>query len=219
MIAKQPVFGIDYIAGETLFTHADRSVITEGISYFEHLGEATNFGKLIGQKNAEPGHVVWVISEKEGFESYVGGVQKCRLQKYFDDPHCIVVSRTPKDIDDAALQQGYRYAVSRLGHPYDYTGIIGKAIDILTPIESVFPFIRKWPVPLHWPGSAFCSALVADIHKHTDRYAKENIFKKWHVTRISPSIWWNEFCWEPISYEGRLYGHAGVRFSLRRVAA
>ncbi len=196
--------------------HTDDSMLSDGISFFESMEESTGFGKLVGIDGKEPGHVVYVVGEGKGLEATVEGIVPSNLSKFFDNKHCLVIRRTPNGVDMTAIQQGFKYGVSLLGNPYDYSGIFGKLVDILTPLEGIFPFIRRWPVPLHWPGARFCSAYVADIYKHTDRYAGEPIFKKWNITRISPSVLWEEFQWEPINYDVGILRNICTKFTLRR---
>ena len=194
MLTKQPLWLKDYGPGWVGFTFNDDAGISRGISFFQSLEEKTDFGQRIGKPGAEPSHVFFVINERETIEANVGGIQVHNLSEYINDPSCRLIFRRPLVMEDT-VYEAFTYIKSLEGNPYEYVGLVGKALSIVLPFERLFPAIRRLPVPLHVPGARYCSATYADGFKHTLECGDWPIYQKWHVTRISPSILWNEFKW------------------------
>lgn len=201
MIYVEPTHD-DLMPGTIMFIRKKNDLLSGVISWFENLAEASDFGEQIGDPDAEPSHTVRIIDDNLNIhESSVWGPQIAPLSKYLDDSRYQIVCRRPLGLTDAAVKQANEYGNSLIGKtPYDWTGLIGHAVQILSPFDNWFPFIRKWPVPLHLMGE-YCSAFNMDEYKHTDLYKDLPMFKIWHVTRLSPSLAWNLFPWESFRYE------------------
>lgn len=200
MIYVQPTER-DLKPGTVIFMRKKSNVLSGVISWFQSLDEASTFGEQIGDPDAEPSHTALIRDAETIHESSVGGVQISSLGKYLNDSGYQIVCRRPYGLTDEAVKQAIAYGDSLVGkQPYDYSGLIGHALQIISPLDNWFPFIRKWPVPLHLFGR-YCSAFNMDELKHTDLYKNEALFKIWHITRISPSLMWNLFPWEPFRLE------------------
>ena len=206
----QPVYGKHYAPGFSAFSLHDASALSTGISWLEKIEEVTSFIQEIqkhtfsphfsetGLEHA-PSHVFKVVDEKTGIESAEKGVEYFDLQERINDPHLRIVFREPQRLNDLAVRQMLEYGAKLEGQekPYDYSGLLGAAIRILSPLNKLFPVLNKLPNPLSI-GGLYCSAFVADCLKHTDEYRNEKIFKQFHVTRISPVLLWYCFPWKEL---------------------
>jgi len=195
MIHVKPVWGLDYKPGTVLFLKNEDNLISRGIAWFENIQEAASF---------KASHVAFVVDEYTGLESSAHGIQSFKLSKYFDDKSMTVVCRQLEGLDELAFQQAFDYGHSIIGKPYDYIGlIIGFPLMILSPLDEIFPILRKLPLFGSYFGARVCSSFVADQWKHTERYKILSVFKKWHVTKISPNVLWVRFPWVPFSFMTR----------------
>jgi len=211
MKAVRPVYMQDYAPGFSMFTTYSGNVLSEGISWLEHIQEAVVFIQRLAI-NAEKfsdsalgkpaSHVLMVVDEYTGIESSDKGVEFCELAKFFDNPRVQVVCREPQGLDEQAVRQMLDYAIKLEGkeQPYDYTGLLGALIRFISPVNKLLPMFNRLPNPLSI-GGLYCSAFDADCKKHTDRYSSTDIFKKYHVTRIDPVLWWYLFPWKPLRFD------------------
>lgn len=186
----------DYRPGSVLFLKGS-GILSDAISTMEGLQERSDFGKLIGEDGAEPSHVALVISETMGIEASVNGVQPFFLSKYLDDPSEKWIFKTPAELDEVTYLEGVNYAMKIVGTPYDFPGLLlGFPVVIMSHLENIFPFLKRWPLPFHLPGSHVCDTFVADVWSRTKKYQNEKIFKEWNIERISPAVFLNEFPWD-----------------------
>lgn len=213
MYQVKPIYGKHYAPGYTGFSMHDSAGLSKGISWFQKIEEVVSFVEEIRKQiysprfedtllKQPPSHVFKVIDEFSGIESSDKGVEYFNLQERIDDPHLRIVFREPQRLDDTATRQMFRYAakLEREEKPYDYTGLVGAAIRILSPLNKILPILNKLPNPLSFNG-LYCSAFDADCNKHTDQYRREKIYRQYHVTRIDPVIWWYLFPWKPLKIE------------------
>ena len=210
MFQKQPIYGKDYSPGFSAFTMYDASGLSDGISWIQKIEEAVSFITEVRKQTYSPrfeqtelkqapSHVFKVIDKETGIESAEKGVEYFDLQARIYDPHLRIVFREPERLNGMAAEQMFAYGakLEAKEKPYDYTGLVGAVIRIFSPLNKIFPIINRLPNPLSL-GGLYCSAFDADCNKHTDEYRKEEIFKKFHVTRIDPMIWWYCFPWKPL---------------------
>lgn len=196
----QPIYGEHFGPGYIGFTNST-SAISEGITWFSSAEEAIAFEEDLPKEFEEgASHTFVAVSKMFGIESSVGGVKTFPLSKYIDDPHVQLVFRKPLVLDEIVIAELIARMVwlEQQKTPYDYTGLVGYVLKILSPLDNLLPFINKLPAPLHWPGGLFCSAAVSDGFKHTQEYADLPLFRKFHVSRISPNMFWNRFPWKPL---------------------
>lgn len=205
-----PVYGRHYAPGYSGFSYYDASGLSAGISWMGSLEEAISFIEEI-RKNIyspdfkdtdlkrPPSHVFKVVDKDTGIESAGKGVEYFDLQKRIADRHLRIVFREPQRLNDHAVYQMLKRGaeLEKMEKPYDHTGILGAAIRIVSPLNKLFPVINRLPNPLSIYG-LYCSAADADMNKHVDEYRPEKIFKKYHITRIDPVLWWYCFCWKPL---------------------
>lgn len=192
------IYGHDYAPGYDLFTRQIDNFVSNGISWFESLEEQADF---------YPSHTLKVLNETIGIESSTGGVQWCNLSSYFDDPKIQVVCREPVDLDYPTYLEMYEAANKIKNHErqwydplryvlgkhmgYDYTGLAGAALRITFKLEHLLPFLKKLPVPFHMPGTYYCSALISWLNKQAKKYRNISLYRKYHVTRITPAMLFN----------------------------
>lgn len=199
MYSLQPKYGKHYAPGYDLYTYDRSSFISKGIVWFESVQEVIQYASLL--KTNGLSHEVGVIDETQGIEDSVHGVQFCDLSKYLDDPNTLCVFREPIGLTDEAVAQKIAYLKSQLGVPYDYTGLGGFALSILLPIQNLFPFWRKLPLPFHTPNTHVCDTLQMDAWKHTDLYRDIPLFQQWNIQRITVNKAWNQFPYKPLKLE------------------
>jgi len=213
MYQVKPVYNKDYAPGFTGFSMHDSAGLSKGISWLQSIEEAVSFIEEIRKQTYSPrfsetelkqppSHVFKVINKTKGVESAEEGVEYFDLQERINDPHLRIVFREPQRLNVKAINQMFNYAeiLENREKPYDYTGLVGAAIRILSPLNKILPFLNKLPNPLSFNG-LYCSAFDADCNKHTDEYMKEKIYKRYHVTRIDPVIWWFMFPWKPLKID------------------
>jgi hypothetical protein len=179
-----PIYGVDYAPGYILFSRTDDSFVSKGIIWFENQWEASAF---------KPSHVMIVKDENTILEANSPEIKETNIHKYFDDEKIQVVCRRPVDLEDVTVKEVLTYAMSLEGRPYDFTGIMGFALMISGELSKYIKFLRKLPVPFHFPGSRVCSSYVSDALKHSKKYRNVKLFREWHITRIMPVMLLNEF--------------------------
>jgi len=195
-----PVYGQDFAPGYSVFTVTDNSFISDGIVWFQNLDESAKYAEILNIKGFS--HVLMVVNEHLGIEAAEKGVQFCELENYFENPHCHVVCREPQGIDEQIFLEAYNYGLELKGKTmYDFSGILGFAFTIISGLSNLIRPLRKLPIPLHIPGTRFCSAFVADCYKHTWLYKDIQLFKDYHVTRIHPHKLWNRFPYKPFRFD------------------
>lgn len=210
MFQRQPIYGKDYGPGFSAFTMYDASGLSKGISWIQKIEEAISFIEEVRKQTYSPrfeetelkqapSHVFKVIDKETGIESAEKGVEYFDLQARINDPHLRIVFREPERLNGMAVEQMFAYAakLEKEEKPYDYTGLVGAALRILSPLNKIFPIINRLPNPLSI-GGLYCSAFVAGCLRATDEYKNEKIFRRYHITRIDPMILWYLFCWKKL---------------------
>lgn len=196
-----PVWGQDYDRGFVGFSNCTSNLISKGITWFENLEESMNYGKDLLDGGIS--HVFFVWDKNYGIESAKDGVQFFNLQARIADPTLRVVFREPEVPHIfwiEYLAQLLKHAQSMEGTPYDYSGLVGYILKVISPLHHIIPAINKLPVPLNL-GGEFCSAYVADCQKHTEIFQSIQLFREYHVTRISPNMLWNRFPWKLLRFD------------------
>lgn len=214
----EPEYMVDYEPGFTGFSVYDDSGLSAGISWFQKIEELQIFLEMSGL-DIPPGtvkfsesplercasHVFMVVDKERGLESAEKGVEFFDLQQRIADPNYKIVFRKPQrlSVNSAGQMLNRGLYLEKIEEPYGYTDLVGKLIGMIDPLNKIpfwpFTLINKLPV-LFNVGGMYCSAFDADCKKHTTEYENEEIFKKYHVTRVSPVLWWYGFCWVPFKY-------------------
>jgi hypothetical protein len=188
----KPIYGQDYAPGYDLYTYNYGSGLSEGIVWFQSIDEVIAYSNLLKVRGFS--HVLSVVDEESGIEASEGGVARCQLSKYFNDPNELVVCREPLGLTDIATMEKNKFLMSKIGAEYDYTGLVlGFTAATIAQIQNIFPFWRKLPLPFHTNGAYVCSSLQADAWKHTQLYWHLKLFEDWNITRITPNKLWNNF--------------------------
>lgn len=193
-----PVWGQDYDRGFVGFSNCPGNILSKGITWFENLEESMKYGADLLDGGIS--HVFLVWSEEWGIESAEDGVKFFPLKARIDNPNLRIVFREPAKMGQMYLHQLLTAARAEEGRPYDYTGLVGYIFKVISPLHHIIPALNKLPVPLHVAGQ-FCSAYVSYCEKATDLYKDLQLFKDYHVTRISPNLLWNWFPWKPLRYD------------------
>ena len=193
-----PVWGKHIYRGYVGFSNCVGNLISEGITWFENLEESMKYGADLLDGGIS--HVFFVWDENWGIESAEKGVQFFALRARIADPDLRIVFRAPEKMDATYLHQLLTAARSKEGKPYDYTGLVGYILKVISPLHHIFPWLNKLPIPLNL-GGEFCSAYVSDCQKATDLYRGLMLFRDYHVTRISPNMLWNRFPWKPLHFD------------------
>lgn len=194
MRTVRPEYEKHYAPGYCLFVRNTQSFIGTGIIWFQSVADSDAW---ITQDPFIPTHTVLVVDERVGLESAARGIRPCRLDHYFDSPYSQVVIREPIGLHDSAASQAIDYGLTMVGRIYDFPGFVGKGLEILAGLSRWIKLLRKLPAPLHFPGARYCSAYTADCYKHTTEWQDIELFRQWHVTRITPRMLWNDFPFKP----------------------
>jgi len=176
-------FGDNYDIGWDMFERSPNNVVSDVIVDIEK-GD----GKLADWTGFSPSHTWKVISEDTGIEASTEGVSYFPLSKYFNDPSCEILSCHPAGIVTVTIQQmlavSAKLTSEHMG--YDYSGLIGDAIEGVLDLDSLIPVLKKIADPLNDSHDLFCSALVATINKATPQYANVKLFQDYIISKISP---------------------------------
>src|SRR5208337_1893655 len=125
-------YGEHYGPGWVMFEVSPKNAVSELIERIEK--EDSDFREYRG---FVPSHTWMVLDEHTGVEASEGGVRYFKLSKYFDDPTCQIVSYRPSGITVETIQQilGIAEQLTAEHRGYDYTGLIGDALEGLTRID------------------------------------------------------------------------------------
>jgi len=213
MMQFMPVYGKHYGPGYSGFSYYDGTIISPGISWLESVEEAQMFlFKLIEGYSPKfsdtylgrpASHSFKVVDETTLIESSGHGVEYSHdLQDRIADPRLRLIFRKPQRLNPIAVEQMLKYAaeMEKEEQPYDYTGLVGAGLKIISPFNKIIPALNLLPNPLSF-GGKYCTAFDADCSKHTDEYKNERIFRLNHVTRITPVVYWHNFPWKPLHYD------------------
>ena len=211
----QPIYGQDYAPGFSGFSYYEDNILSSGISWMETIEEAQLFLLKLNESYSPKfdktplgrpaSHGFRVVNKTTLIESSVNGVEYSHdLQERINDPRLRLVFREPRRLNELAISQMLAYGAKLEGQekPYDYTGLLGAALRIISPLSKLFPIFNRLPNPLSLNG-LYCTAFDADCSRHSEEYRDEKIFQDYHVTRIDPVIWWYNFPWKPLRFEDR----------------
>jgi len=130
-----------------------------------------------------------------GIEASTEGVAYFPLSKYLGDPSCEIWSCHPQGLTDESIQimlsLSGKLDGMKLG--YDYSGLIGDAIEGFSGIDRLLPWLNKVSDPLHDDHDLFCSALVSTLNAACPQYAKIPLYQNSTDTKISPEMSMYEF--------------------------
>lgn len=190
----KPIYGVNYGPGWNMFSKKPGDLISGIIADIEK----------IGALNLHPGwcpsHVWKVINETQGIEASTEGIAYFPLQKYFNDPGYQIISCRPNVMTDITVQQMLAIAdkLAKEGLGYDYSGLIGDAMEAFTFIDALIPELREVADPLHDSHDLFCSALVSTLDNGTKQYHNVPPFNNYTISKISPLILLRDFDYDRV---------------------
>ena len=185
-------YGNGYFDGDIMFEYQKGSVISEVIENVERIGELDFDSRWI------PSHTWVVTGQTTGVEASTEGVAKFPLGKYLDNLKCQVMVCRPPDITTITISQMLATAnlLASQGLDYDYSGLVGDALEAFTFLDQVIPALREVANPLHNQHALFCSALVATILNSTTQYHGFPPMDRNAVSKIGPDMLMRQFPFE-----------------------
>jgi hypothetical protein len=114
----EPVYGKNYGAGYVGFTYTGSNLISRGIAY------VTRWSRMHPIKVS---HALIVSGENECIEAHAqGGVRRAPLSTYFNDEHCQIFFRKPRNLTPELAARIIATAAAQLGCRYDLSLIAGQ---------------------------------------------------------------------------------------------
>jgi hypothetical protein len=178
-----PEYGKNYNKGYLGFTYHNDNVIAKGIVYFT---------KWTRMSDIYASHVLIVTGENECIEADAN--QNCvrygTLDHYFEEPHCQIFFRKPKDLTDEISDRIVQVAKNEVGKKYDYKSILtqllsgtlaGHIVDRLVRGEFEDWLADRLNDSTRW----ICSELAAYTLDEQPEYRDRGILKHPNAT-ISP---------------------------------
>lgn len=128
----KPNWGVNYDVGYIGFTSRTDDAVAAGIAWFEHFDEI-QVRDGVRQYTRPAGivveHALVVSGPDECIEAHAGtGVQKSTLSKYFNDPHCRIFFRKPRNWNRVLGEDIVISAQRRIGDKYAYSIIVADAL-------------------------------------------------------------------------------------------
>jgi hypothetical protein len=111
LVSRAPSYGENYGAGYIGFTYTQSNILSLGIAYF------TRWSRM---HDIKVSHALVVTGENECIEAHMeGGVKRTKLDTYFNDAHCQIFFRKPKDLTPEQAKGIIHAAEDHLGCAYD----------------------------------------------------------------------------------------------------
>lgn len=179
IVSVKPQFGVNYKVGYIGFTFTDNNFISNGIAWFTRWEKGLN----PDVPNINISHTFIVDGENECIEATSPTVCVSPLSKFFDNPHTHVCFRKPLGMTELTGHLMALDASHQLGKPYDYSLIVGHAIDD-TFLGKLFDKITddKGRDFLTWvfnnKGRFICSELIAAAMRNRPEYAGKGVLTK-----------------------------------------
>ena len=205
--------GQDYATGFMGFckTHATGDLVgqlSNTITFFEDAEEKCGFEKALSEDTPDaPSHVFIVSSPTTIIHAYKGGVQEAPLSMFMDNPNVQVVFREPSDLHIIDAHYIVNGAASIIGHPYNYTGLIGRALAIVFPLHH-WGWYMQQPLltnlayrALGIPEPYYCSAAASHALKNCPKYEKAPLFERMHESKVMPSTLYAEGPFKPLRFD------------------
>lgn len=176
IISVKPQFGVNYKVGYVGFTFTDNNFVSNGIAWFTRWEKGEN--KDVPNLNIS--HCFIVDGENECIEATNPTVCVSPLTKYFNNPHTHVSFRKPLGLTELTGHLMALDASHQLGKPYDYSLIVGHAIDD-TFLGKLVDEITddKSREFLTWvfstKGKLICSELIASVLRNRPEYTGKDI--------------------------------------------
>ena len=183
---------MNYAPGWVMFEFQKGSVISDIIAGIERVGT------LDFKPGWVPSHTWLVLDETTGIEAATEGVARFPLSKYFDNPECQLMACRPAELSPVSLDQ-IRVVANKLTNEdlgYDYSGLVGDALEVFTFADQIIPDLKRIANPLHDGHDLFCSALVSTILEATQQYRGQELFRENTVSKISPLMLFTGFPWD-----------------------
>ena len=179
----KPVYGDNYNKGYIGFTYTEGHIISEGIAYF------TKWARM---SDIRVTHALIVTGENSCIEANANNncVEQGNLQKYFNNPHCQIFFRKPKDLTDEIADRIVKVLNPEIGKKYDFQLILTQALAG-TFMGYFFDHLLEGKVEdelariLNDPEKWICSELAAYALDEQPEYKDRGILKRPNAT-ISP---------------------------------
>ena len=111
LVSVAPDYGKNYDAGYVGFTYTKSNILSRGIAHF------TRWSCM---HDIKVSHALVVTGENECIEAHMkGGVKRTKLDTYFNDEHCQIFFRKPKDLTPELAAGIIKAAEEHLGCAYD----------------------------------------------------------------------------------------------------
>lgn len=128
----KPNFGVNYDVGYIGFTSRSDDPVAAGIAWFERW-DVPDTDDWPHHPSVPDGivveHALIVSGPDECIEAHAGtGVQKSTLSKYWNDPHCRIFFRKPRNCSRTLGQDIVISAQRRIGDRYGYGVIVADAL-------------------------------------------------------------------------------------------
>lgn len=180
---RSPVYEVNYNKGYIGFTYTNDNIIAKGIAYF------TRWARMGDIRVA---HALIVTGEDQCIEADASKncVTEGTLQHYFDDPHCQIFFRKPKNLTSKIAKKIVDLAKEKKGEKYDFKSIITHAISGSFAGRCLHHLLRgkfenELSEILNAPKKWICSELAAYVLDEQDEYKDKGILKQPNAT-ISP---------------------------------
>lgn len=162
----------NYNIGYIGFTYHSKNIISEGIAYF------TRWYRL---SDIKASHALIVTGENQCVESHLEtGVDRRDLRDYFNDQHCQIFFRKPKELTPEIANNIAKVAESQIGCQYD-VDLIKKLMFIYTHLGRIINKITKdefvkWLTHQHQGDNEWiCSELAAYCLDEQPDYKDQDI--------------------------------------------
>lgn len=180
---RSPVYGVNYNKGYIGFTYTNDNIIAKGIAYF------TRWARM---SDIRVTHALIVTGEDQCIEADASKncVTEGTLQHYFDDPHCQIFFRKPKNLTSKIAKKIVDLAKEKKGEKYDLKSIITHAISGSFAGRCLHHLLRgqfenELSEILNAPKEWICSELAAYVLDEQIEYKDKGILKQPNAT-ISP---------------------------------
>jgi hypothetical protein len=190
-----PKYGVNYKKGYIGFTYHNNLAICKGIAYFT---------KWENMSDIYATHALIVTGENSCIEADAcqNRVKSAPLQHYFDDPHCQIFFRKPKDLTSEIAEQIIKVLEPKVGKKYDF-GLILTQVGAGTILGHILNRLLKGKPEqqiteiLNNPEKWICSELVAYGLDEQPEYRDRGILASPNATITPQELFEDQEIFEP----------------------
>jgi hypothetical protein len=147
----EPVYGDNYNIGYVGFTYTDNNIISKGIAYL------TRWSRM---HDIKVSHALIVSGENECIEAHAkSGVRRASLSEYFNNEHCQIFFRKPRNLTPDLAHRIVASAAEQLGCRYD-TELIASQFESNTLLANL---VRRF-------GGYGLEEVLCSLKDHPDRW-------------------------------------------------